>query len=97
MNKSDHKKDFILQESGKKKDKLSQKCVLIFLATISQKFPLRRPDAKTRCHSTRCQWTSPNEALYYRTAFSGFCNFCKCLKNYVLSERISEEFYSEMN
>ena len=32
--------------------------VLIFLAALITKFPLVRPDVKTRCHSTRCYWIS---------------------------------------
>ena len=52
-------KRYSLSGIWKKKEKLSNKSVLIFLATALEFFPLRRPHVKTRCHWTRCHWTSP--------------------------------------
>ena len=64
VNKKWRKKIFSFRNL-KKKEKLSNKSVLIFLATAFEFFPLRRPHVKTRCHWTRCHWTSPSENYNY--------------------------------
>ena len=66
VNKKWREKDILFQESGKKNDKFSKKSVLIILATALEFFPLRRPHVKTRCHSTRCHWTSPFNMDFFR-------------------------------